>query len=80
MKQHQSVDMTSVMQGVEFEGIYNRDSTKYIDFYKLPEVETLLRGTLRYRVSVSCGALYRIHGLGLLCHNERHTVDGPDHL
>ena len=82
MKHSQAVDMTNVMQGVEFEGIYNRDSTKYIDFYKIPEVETLLRGTLRYRVSESCGALYRYtcHDLGLLCYNKRHTINGPDHL
>ena len=51
MKHCQDIDMTSVMQGVEFEGIYNRDSIKYIDLYKIPEVYTLLRGTLRYKVS-----------------------------
>ena len=51
MKRCQDIDMTSVMQGVEFEGIYNRDSIKYIDLYKIPEVHTLLRGTLRYKVS-----------------------------
>jgi len=51
MNHPQNVDMTTVMQGVEFEGIYNRDSTKYIDLYKIPEVHTLLRGTLRYKVS-----------------------------
>ena len=51
IKHHQSVEMANIIQGVEFEGIYNRDSTKYIDFYKIPEVHTLLRGTLRYNVS-----------------------------
>ena len=59
MKHCQTVDMSNVMQGVEFEGVYNRDSTKYIGFYKIPEVETLLRGTLRYKVSELCGELYK---------------------
>ena len=69
MKHCQTVDMTSVIQGVEFEGVYNRDSTKYINFYKIPEVETLLRGTLRYKVSELCGALYRY-----TCHDVRVIV------
>ena len=61
MKHHQSVEMADIIQGVEFEGIFNRDSTKYIDFYKIPEVHTLLRGTLRYKVSKYCGSLIRIY-------------------
>lgn len=51
MKHPQTIDMTTVLQGVEFEGIYNRDSIKYMDLYKIPEAHTLLRGTLRYKVS-----------------------------
>ena len=35
---------------VEFEGYYNRDSTKYIDIYGIGEAETVLRGTYRYKV------------------------------
>ena len=58
MKHFQTVDMTGVMQGVEFEGIYNRDSIKYIDLYKIPEVHTLLRGSLRYKVSDYHGLCY----------------------
>ena len=54
MKHPQNIDMSSVMQGVEFEGIYNRDSMKYIDLYRIPDVHTLLRGTLRYKVSKYC--------------------------
>ena len=50
MKHPQNIDLRSIMPGVEFEGIYNRDSIKYIDLYKIPEVQTLLRGTLRYKV------------------------------
>lgn len=64
MKHPQNIDMTNVMPGVEFEGVYNRDSIKYIELYKIPEVHTLLRGTLRYKVSNNyCSALYRY-----ICH------------
>lgn len=51
MKHPQNVDMSGVIQGVQFEGIYNRDSFKYVDLYKIPDVHTLMRGTLRYKVS-----------------------------
>ena len=36
--------------GLELEKYYNRDSTKYVDTYNIPEVQTLIRGTLRYKV------------------------------
>ena len=67
MEHCQDIDMTSVMQGVEFEGIYNRDSIKYIDLYKIPEVHTVLRGTLRYKVSkYYITKTCHYHDLGLL--------------
>ena len=37
--------------GLELEGFPNRDSTKYVDVYGIPEAHTVLRGTLRYKVS-----------------------------
>ena len=40
----------SPLPEVEFEGYYNRDSTKYVDIYDIPEAETVLRGTYRYKV------------------------------
>ena len=52
MKRPQNVDMSNVMPGVEFEGIYNRDSVKYIDLYNIPDVHTLLRGVFRYKVII----------------------------
>ena len=36
--------------GVEFEGYFNRDSLKYIDIYGISEAQTVIRGTLRYKV------------------------------
>jgi len=36
--------------GLELEGFPNRDSTKYVDVYGIPEAHTVLRGTLRYKV------------------------------
>ena len=38
------------LSGMEFEGYYNRDSTKYRALYHIPEAETVLRGTYRYKV------------------------------
>ena len=35
---------------VEFEGYYNRDSTKYRTLYRIPEAQTVVRGTYRYKV------------------------------
>ncbi|RUS28672.1 Saccharopine dehydrogenase-domain-containing protein [Jimgerdemannia flammicorona] len=68
--------------GFAFEGLANRDSLTYVDAYKLGPIEsmdTMLRGTLRYRVSGSgdprlkekCGVgyadlMYAFRRLGLL--------------
>ena len=35
---------------LELEGFPNRDSTKYVDIYGIPEAHTIMRGTLRYKV------------------------------
>jgi len=32
-----------------FVGYPNRDSTPFKDYYKIPEAETIIRGTLRYQ-------------------------------
>ncbi len=42
-------------RGFNFEGLPNRDSLKYIELYGLnaSELETMFRGTLRYKVSRS---------------------------
>uniref|UniRef100_A0A452RLK1 Aminoadipate-semialdehyde synthase n=1 Tax=Ursus americanus TaxID=9643 RepID=A0A452RLK1_URSAM len=37
--------------GLNLEGYPNRDSTKYAEIYGIPSAHTLLRGTLRYKVS-----------------------------
>lgn len=44
--------------GLNLEGYPNRDSTKYAEIYGIPSAHTLLRGTLRYKVS-DC-ALYEV--------------------
>lgn len=41
----------SPLPDVDFEGYYNRDSTKYIGIYDIQEAKTVIRGTYRYRVS-----------------------------
>lgn len=37
--------------GLNLEGYPNRDSTKYAEIYGISSAHTLLRGTLRYKVS-----------------------------
>lgn len=39
--------------GLNLEGYPNRDSTKYAEVYGIQSAHTLMRGTLRYKVS-SC--------------------------
>ena len=39
--------------GLNLESYPNRDSTKYAEIYGIPSAHTLLRGTLRYKVSGS---------------------------
>jgi hypothetical protein len=40
----------SPLPDVTLEGYYNRDSTKYMDLYRIPEADTVIRGTYRYKV------------------------------
>lgn len=53
----------------EFEGYPNRDSLSYIDIYDINEVQTMLRGTLRY--PGWCDTIQAIADLGLLDLTER---------
>ena len=39
-----------LVPGVELEGYFNRDSTKYVDIYDIHDAVTVARGTLRYKV------------------------------
>ena len=41
----------SLLPGIEMEGYFNRDSTKYVDIYDIHDATTVARGTLRYKVS-----------------------------
>ena len=40
----------NLLPGVEMEGYFNRDSTKYVDIYDIHDARTVVRGTLRYKV------------------------------
>jgi len=53
----------------EFEAYPNRDSLQYIEIYEIPEVQTMLRGTLRY--PSWCATMLAIGRLGLLDLEER---------
>ncbi|XP_065907187.1 alpha-aminoadipic semialdehyde synthase, mitochondrial-like [Dysidea avara] len=44
----QHLDLSHIIPEVEFEGIVN-PSIKYIDFYNIPEVHSLVRGSIRYK-------------------------------
>lgn len=56
---------TCMIEGLgEFEVYPNRDSISYIKIYKIPEVETMYRGTLRNKGW--CGTFKKIVELGLL--------------
>ncbi len=36
---------------IEFDGYFNRNSLNYVDIYGIPEAQTVIRGTLRYKVN-----------------------------
>ncbi len=57
----QPVDVSS---DFELEGYPNRDSTGYREAYGIPEVQNLIRGTLRYKGF--CGIFDQARALGLL--------------
>lgn len=42
--------LNKLLPGVEMEGYFNRDSTKYVDIYNIQDATTVVRGTLRYKV------------------------------
>lgn len=46
-----SVEPLDVHPIIKFEGYFNRDSLKYIDLYQLRGIKTMIRGTLRYKVT-----------------------------
>lgn len=46
-----SVTAMDFYPGLNLEGFPNRDSTKYAEPYGIQTAHTLLRGTLRYKVS-----------------------------
>lgn len=46
------------LPGFSLEGYPNRDSTIYTDLYGIREAHTVLRGTLRYKVSATVNGLY----------------------
>lgn len=46
-----SVTPMDYYPGLNLEGYPNRDSTKYAEIYGISSAHTLLRGTLRYKVS-----------------------------
>jgi len=70
MNHSKDLDLSSVIQEAEFEGIINRNSTKYIELYNIPEVHSILRGSIRYKVQFLEES---IHGVsicvGFQCHN-----------
>ncbi len=47
-----------------FEGYPNRDSTHYRELYHIPEAQTVLRGTLRYQVSILS---INVEGISKVC-------------
>ena len=49
----------SPLPDVMFQGYFNRDSTKYVDLYHIPEAETVIRGTYRYKVIMGTVVVYR---------------------
>ena len=53
----------------EMEVYPNRDSLAYIDIYKLPNVETMYRGTFRY--PNWCEALDAIKALGMVTYEKK---------
>ena len=56
----------NIYKAFAFEGIPNRDSLRYVDLYglNLDEMETMFRGTLRYKVTAISG--------------HSHIARGPD--
>jgi len=45
---YDSTETFSIDKVGTFDGYGNRNSTNYVDIYKIPEAKTLIRGTFRY--------------------------------
>lgn len=66
--------LTIAFPGIEDMEVYpNRDSMAYIGIYKIPEVETMYRGTFRY--PNWCESMDALKSLGLLS-TEKQNFDG----
>ena len=63
---------------VEYEGLPNRDSIKYVPIYGLAEAKDLIRGSLRYKGY--CSKMKALRKLGLLNENPhpRLQKDSPE--
>jgi len=59
-----------------FEGYANRDSISYRETYHLPEVETILRGTLRYEGYCSAWNIF----VQLGCCDDTYLMDDVQHM
>jgi saccharopine dehydrogenase-like NADP-dependent oxidoreductase len=59
-----------------FEGYANRDSLKYLETYHLPEVKTMLRGTLRYPGFCSAWNIF----VQLGCCDDTYTLQGIERM
>ena len=46
----QHLNLSNIIPEVEFEGIINRHSIKYIELYNIPEAHSIIRGSIRYKV------------------------------
>ena len=55
---HSSQEL-NFLPGFSLEGFPNRDSTQYADLYGIHSAHTILRGTLRYQVSLGAMGRYR---------------------
>jgi len=58
----------------DLEWYLNRDSVKYIDIYKIPEVQTIVRGT--YRFPGWCTTIKAIADLGLTDTDKKEGLEG----
>jgi len=48
----QHLNLSNIISDVEFEGIANGRSLQYIELYNIPEAHSIIRGTIRYKVSI----------------------------
>ena len=70
----------SPLPDVAFEGYYNRDSAKYRALYHIPEAETIIRGTYRYKVRLYAVLCTRVCMCTCMCAHvcvRTHQAIGP---